>query len=537
MKLNDQSIEEIFELIKDGMFDDALLKCQLITGQGINHPAIFLALGIIFQEKEDYDNAILNLLKALNLDPSNEFIFNEIGVAFLKKNDIGKSNLFFDKALKINPSFVDAISNKGIALFKLEDFQGALNLFNEAISLDVNYYEAYIGRGNVYNELGLSEQALNDYDFSLKLNPDYPLGHFNKGNFYKDTKDYANALKSYDRALVINSNFNEAIWNKANVLLKTGDFTQGFKLYESRWKTKFLKDSYRKYNKPIWTGNEDITNKKIFIYCEQGFGDMIQFSRYITLLSDMGATVLLEAPECLVALFSTLKGNLSFLESQNLATSHFDFYCPMMSLPLAFKTKVETIPKFNYYLSANEQKKELWHEILKPLKGLKVGLVWSGGVKSFTEETSKVTRNKSIPLDSLSILKNEKINFISLQKGEQAERELKNLSAGNWAGPIIYEYSSKLKDFSDTAALIANLDLVISVCTSVAHLSGAIGKKTWIMIPHHPCWRWFDDESEASPWYPSVKLFRQKEKHTWHDVLERVAEELKKITDLKEALL
>jgi hypothetical protein len=199
-----------------------------------------------------------------------------------------------------------------------------------------------------------------------------------------------------------------------------------------------------------------------------------------------------------------------------------------MSLPLCFDTRVETIPSFESYLSAEKNKSLVWKRILGEKNRFRVGLVWSGGIRPFMEETS-VTEKKSIALKNFEMLKEVDVEFYSLQKGIEPEKELNDLTDNNWAGPALINYTEKIKDFSDTAAFIDSLDLVISVCTSVAHLSGALGKKTWILIPYNPCWRWFDDQSDVSRWYPSVRLFRQSKINDWQDVIKEVCEELKKL--------
>ena len=307
-----------------------------------------------------------------------------------------------------------------------------------------------------------------------------------------------------------------------------GDYVDGWRLYESRWNTKHLKKSVRNFKQPKWTGKENISGKKIFIYSEQGLGDIIQFLRYLIKLSDMGAKVIFEAPDSLIEIFKTLNENVHLIKYKE-EIPEFDYHSALMSLPLCFDTRIETIPSFESYLSADKNKSSDWKRILGEKNKFRVGLVWSGGIRPFMEETS-VTEKKSIALKDFEILKEVDVEFYSLQKGAEPEKELRDLTDNNWAGPKLINYMDKVNDFSDTAALIDNLDLVISVCTSVAHLSGALGKKTWILIPYNPCWRWFDDESKTSAWYPSVRLFRQSKLDEWQEVIREVCEELKRIT-------
>ncbi len=493
-----------------------------------NHSQALAFIGSVLFERGEHNEAIIYLLRAIYQDSSNADYFNLLGLCYLGKNDFENSILTFDKAINFNPKVADFFSNKAIALFKRFNFKESVDFFSEAIKLDSNFFEAYNGRGNAFKAMQLFNEALHDYNKSLEINPNYSTAYFCKGNLYKETKNYEEAIKSYDQAIAIIPNYIDALWNKSHCLLMGGAYVDGWRLYESRWDTKYLKKSIRNFKQSKWTGKEPISGKRIFIYSEQGLGDIIQFSRYLIKLSDMGAEVIFEVPDSLIEIFKTLKGNIHLIKHKE-ETPEFDYHSALMSLPLCLDTRVKTIPSFKSYLYIDQNKSADWEQILGEKNKFRVGLVWSGGIHALMEETS-VTEKKSIALKNFEKLKNVSADFYSLQKGAESEKELKVLMDDNWAGPKLINYAEKINDFSDTASLIDKLDLVISVCTSVAHLSGALGKTTWILVPYNPCWRWFDDQSNVSPWYPSVRLFRQLRLNDWDEVIEEVHNELIKIT-------
>jgi len=492
-----------------------------------NHSQALAYIGHVFFERGEHIEAITYVLKAIYQDPSNPDYFNLLGLCYLGKNDFENSILTFDKAIKLDSQCADYFSNKAIALFKIFKFKESVDAFTKAIELDQKFFEAYNGRGNAFKAIGLIQEALHDYSKAIEINPNYSTAHFCKGNLYKETRNYEAAIDSFDKALTIIPHYVDAQWNKAHCLLMVGNYIDGWKRYEARWKTKHLINLVRNYKQPKWTGEESLKEKKIFIYPEQGLGDIIHFSRYLSKLSDVGADVIFESPDSLRDVFKTLKGNIRLISPKE-ELPEFDYFAPLMSLPLCFKTEVKTIPSFKSYLYSDENKSEAWKKILGEKNKLRVGLVWSGGIRPFMEETS-VTEKKSIALEQFKIFNKVNADFYSLQKGENPEKELKDLMSNNWTGPKLIDHTEKINDFSDTAALIDNLDLVISVCTSVAHLSGALGKTTWVLIPYNPCWRWFDDKSTFSPWYPSIRLFRQSNPHTWEDVISEVSRELLKL--------
>jgi hypothetical protein len=294
-------------------------------------------------------------------------------------------------------------------------------------------------------------------------------------------------------------------------------------LYEWRWKVEKQGLIKRTFLQPLWLGRENIQNKTILLYAEQGLGDTIQFFRYVKLVKELGARVLLEVPKPLLGLFNGLEGVDQLIETGDAPTA-FDYYCPLLSLPLVFKTILESIPESPKF---NIQKKKIsyWENKLGISKKLRVGLVWNGGFRPNLSHSWETNERRNLPFDQLNCLKNVDVEFISLQKGEPAETEFRQKIASEWYGPHIKDFVNELIDFSDTAALVMNLDLVIAVDTSTAHLAASLGKPVWLLNRFDTCWRWLLDRDD-SPWYPSIKIYRQPSLGDWDSVIKRVRQDL-----------
>jgi hypothetical protein len=415
-----------------------------------------------------------------------------------------------------------------MVLKELKRFEEALESHDKAIELKHDYAEAYLNRGIVLNELSRSEELLASYDDAIKFKPDYSEAYLNRGLALIELTRYDEALESYNKAIELKIDFHGAYWNKALLLLSLQNFETGWKLFEWRWKS-VLKDSYRDFKQPLWTGAESLKGKTILLHAEQGLGDTIQFCRYVPLVKKLGAKVLLEVPKSLNTLFEDLEGVDIFHERSN-QLPDFDYHCPLLSLPLSFKTQLETIPYSGSYLKANKNKIDFWQKRIGNLTGLKVGLVWNGGFRANQPELWSVNERRNIPLkmfaQKLNLLN---VNYFSLQKGNPAESEIRGHEIEYWPSGNFFNFAEELVDFSDTAALISHMDLIIAVDTSTAHLAGALGKPTWILNRFDSCWRWFLDRDD-SPWYESVKLYRQGEDRQWEPVLDRVARDLTELS-------
>ncbi|HMK49340.1 MAG TPA: glycosyltransferase family 9 protein, partial [Thermodesulfovibrionales bacterium] len=301
-------------------------------------------------------------------------------------------------------------------------------------------------------------------------------------------------------------------WSIALLQLRSGDFENGWKGYEWRWQLKDELATARFFSQPRWDGS-DISGKTVLLHSEQGFGDTIQFARYAPLVADLGATVIIECQRELVSLLRSVKGVHTVIARDDEAPP-FDIHCPLLSLPSVFGTKLETIPGKVPYISADQAAIQLWRDkIISAPAAPRIGLAWSGNPKKPTDRFRSCPLDAFIPLSGVG-----DITFFSLQKGAAARQ------AGTLSEDLkILDYTDKINDFSDTAALVQNLDLVITVDTAVAHLAGALGKPVWILLPFVSDWRWMRDR-EDSPWYPTMRLFRQRSSGDWESVMSRVSE-------------
>ena len=445
-----------------------------------------------------YDRAI-----AIKLDYADAYFNRGVALKDLKRLDDALAS--YDLAIAIKPDYADAYSNRGVVLQELKRLDDALASYDRAIELKPDYADTYSNRGGVLQDLKRLDDALASYDRAIAIKPDYADAYSNRGVTLKDLKRLDDALASYDRAIELKPDYANAYWNKSLLKILNGDYLEGWQLYEWRWKTELL-IYLRGYKQPLWLDTQSLLNKTLLIYPEQGLGDYIQCIRYAVLIEQLGATVILEVPSELMSLVSTLKGQFTLVESGK-PLPEFDYHCPVMSLPLAFKTTVDTIPADLPYLYTNDDKKQDWQEKLGNKTVTRIGLVWSGS------STHNNDHNRSLLLQQLSSLLELPVEFHSLQK-EVRTVDIKTLTEF----PSIHQHQDDLQDFSDTAALVDAMDIIISVDTSVAHLAGAMGKKVFVLLPYAPDYRWMLDRRD-SPWYPSATLFRQPALDDWESVI------------------
>ena len=463
--------------------------------------------------------------KAISLRPDYADAYNNRGNALreLKKFDDAVDS--FNKAISLRPDFAGAYNNLSMIFHESMKFHQAIECANEAIKLNPAFADAYVCRGLAHHELHHFDEALANCEHAIALKPDLPEAYLSKGYVLSTSfRKYSEALENFNKAIELKDRYADAYWNKSLLKLLLGDYEEGWQLYEYRWKTDSQKSSARTYPQPLWLGNESLVNKTILIWSEQGLGDTIQFCRYIKMVSNLGAKVIFEVQEPLLQSLSTLEG-ASEMMPMGANTSRFDFHCPLLSLPLAFKTTIETIPNRIPYLSPDPNKVAYWRQKLGEKSNLRVGLVWSGGFRPDQPKVWSLNKRRNIPLIKLKSLNLPKIDFYSLQKGVEAEEELATLQSSGWNGPNIIDFTKELNDYSDTAALIANLDLVISVDTSVVHMTGAIAKPIWILNRFDTDWRWFVDRSD-SLWYPTATIFNQPSYGDWDAVVEDVRSKL-----------
>jgi len=518
---------------------------QVLSTQPQHLDALYLS-GVIAAQSKNPTLAVELIGKAIAIRPDYAEAHAIRGIALKDLERVEEAIASFDRAIAINPDYAEAHYNRGNALKKLERMEDAVASYNRAISIKSDYAKAYYNRGVALNELKQVEEALASYDRAIEIKPDYAIAHSNRGvalqelrrveeavasfnraiainwdeaeaysnrgNALKELKQVEEAVASYDRAIAIKPEYAEAYWNKALALLLAGNFAHGWELYESRWKNERSALKSHNFPQPPWLGAEDIASKTILLHAEQGLGDTIQFCRYAKLVKALGAKVVLEVPKALRGLLSGLEGADELIEEGKTLPT-FDYHCPLLSLPLAFKTDLTNIPSPQPYLAASAQKRDEWAQRLGAKGKPRVGLVWSGNA------TYKNDHNRSLPLQQLLPHLPNCCEYVSLQK------EVRGVDKAVLGGSGISHYGEELKDFTDTAALCDLMDIVITVDTSLAHLSGALGKKTWIILPYSPDWRWLLDRND-SPWYESVRLYRQGSDRQYAPVLQIVVNDL-----------
>jgi Tfp pilus assembly protein PilF len=419
-----------------------------------------------------------------------------------------------------------AYNTRGAILKKLGRYKDALADFNMVLQLDKTLVDGYNNRGVLVQELGDPTTAIKDYNNAISFNSTYVEAWANRASAYQDLNQLDKTLSDYDQALTLRPQDPMIRMHRAFALLTDGQYEEGWKEYEWRKKTPVFADA-KQYGPVVYTGEESLEGNTILLYTEQGLGDSIQFSRYINLISEKAAEVLLEVEQPLLYLFAASFPDNVKLIKKGYKIPKFDYHCSLMSLPLAFGTTVDTIPYAQSYLISDPLKRKHWHKKLGAHDKLRVGLVWNGGFRPDRIDLWYVNLRRNILLEKFAVLSNLDINFYSLQKGEAAETELAKLKNKKWKGPRIIDYTQDLIDLSDTAALIENLDLVITVDTSVAHLAAGLGKPTWVLNRFDSCWRWMRNR-EDSPWYSAVKLYTQETYGDWDNVLEKVRTDLLK---------
>jgi tetratricopeptide (TPR) repeat protein len=436
----------------------------------------------------------------------------------------------YDQGLALKPDSAAAHSNRGLLLAALRQWQAALESCDRAIALAPDYAEAHSSRGIVLREINQWDAALASYDRAIQLQPEFAKAHANRGVLLHDVQRLDDAIASLDCAVGIDPKYADAHFNRSLCHLLAGNWIEGWAGFEWRLKSSQAKNiASRVFAAPRWYGTEPLEFKTILVHSEQGLGDTIQFVRYLKLLADLGARVLLEIQRPLLDLLAGVEG-IAQLAATGDSLPPYDHHCPLLSLPFAFATTVSTVPSHVPYIKADPRRVEDWKVRLGARTKPRVGIVWSGGFRPEQPELWSVNGRRNIPLQKLAELKHPGIDFYSLQKGEPAESELEELTSGNWEGPSMRNVAGLLHDFADTAALADHLDLIVTVDTSTAHLAGALGKPVWMLNRFDTCWRWLRDRSDT-PWYPTMRLYRQETPGDWDTVVQRVKADLNELAD------
>ena len=478
--------------------------------------------GILLRELGRPQEALMALDQAIALRPGYAEAHGNRGNVLVDLGQNEDALGSYATALAMNPAYFEVLSNRVAPLRALRRPQEALAASDEALAVNADYAEAHSNRGAALYDLRRLEEALDAYDRATSLKPGYATAYSNRGTVLLELRRLEDALASYDAALAAEPDHADAHYNQAMCRLALGDDAGGWAQYEWRWKTDQLRPALCHADWPLWLGGESVAGRTILLHAEQGLGDTLQFVRYAPAVAALGAKVVLEVPPGLETLLSRVEG-VAQVAAIGEPLPPFDVQTPMMSLPHALPQ--EGFGLQTAYLAADKAKAAAWAERLGPSPELRVGLCWAGGLRPDQLIADGIDQRRSLPLAAFAPLAAvEGASFYSLQKGPRSSQPL-DLTGQGWAGPEIVDLTSELKDFADTAALVANLDLVITCDTAVAHLAGGMGKPVWILNRHDACWRWLDGRDD-SPWYPSARLFRQETPGDWEKVIGRVAEAL-----------
>ncbi|VBB05509.1 Hypothetical protein LUCI_0719 [Lucifera butyrica] len=471
-----------------------------------DYPEAFNNLGSLFTMSARFEEAENCLQQAINLKPDYAEACHNL--ALVLKNtapDSEKAETLLQQAIKLKPDYYEAYNSLGALLKEKNCLNEAANYLHQAIVIKPDSPEACFHLGMVLKEQNRLDEAAVHLVQALQLKPDFAEAHCGLGLVYKELNRLGEAETHLGRALELCPDFKEAAFVLGVLYLLQGQYTKGWEKYELR------RQILQTPEPPVtpWQG-QDLTGRSILLFHERGFGDTIHFVRYVKKIAALAAATTLLVPKSLASLFSFSFANITVLSGKSLPRS-YDFACPLPSLPYHFHTTLATIPQTIPYLKANPAITAKWQALLQQHgcnTAYKAGVVWAGSPQH------KNDRNRSIPFRLFKPLFTvDTVRWISLQAGPRAN----DLTVSD----KVLDFSPALTDFAKTAGLIENLDLVITVDTAVAHLAGALGKETWLLLPLDPDWRWHLAR-EDSPWYPSLRLFRQREPDGWQEVLTKI---------------
>jgi tetratricopeptide (TPR) repeat protein len=562
---------------------DAQICCQQALAMDSNHADSLHLMGRLSLQAKQHDHAVEWAARALQQAPRPKYLVT-LGSALQSQGRLEEALKAFDKAVQLKPDDAESWKNLGNVLLALERPAEALLSFQHILTLNPRHWEAAYQSAVLFHQLGRLAEAVEHFDLCIRQKPDHVLTLPARARSLRDLNRLEEALQDslracalnpgnagacngvgdilarlpnrqeealqwFERALKLQPDYIQALTNKALVLgqlhrfdeaiasyhrlkrldpdnaevdislgqlhLLLGDFASGWAGHEARRKIPSFSAPYPKFSQPIWLGKETIDGKTILVHVDEGFGDTIQFARYVPMLAARGARVILVVDGPAYPLLSGLAGVSQCFAFPAQPLPPFDFHCPMSSLPLAFATRLDTIPSGISYLPAPAASRvQAWESRLGPHDRLRVGLVWSGNPNHRNDQ------NRSIPLRTLSRILDADAAFVSLQKDPRPDDKKLLLE---FTG--IIDLTADLTDFAETAALLRCLDLVIAVDTSVAHLAGALGCPTWVLLPYNPDWRWLLGRDD-SPWYPTIRLFRQPKPRDYDSVVDRVRAEL-----------
>jgi len=470
-----------------------------------NLATVLFQTGLLADAAESYRKAIL-------IKPEETAAYYSLGVVLQTLGEVIQAAQAYVSAIKIRPDFPEALSNLGSLCVDMDDPLTAEGLLRRSIALNPKNVDAHCNLASALIKRGNTADALESFRNALTLDPTHALTLCNLGTHFETSGDRDSAIRCYQLALTSHPDSQLAQFSLSLQHLMAGNFAVGWQGYEARWGTPQFRNLRPSRLQQQWRG-EDIGGSRILLYSEQGLGDTLQFVRYAPMVAALGANVVLRVQPSLVRLFSLIDPAITVVSTESDHGADVEWQCPLLSLPLAFRTDLTSIPRLVPYLQADPSETDAWAQYI-PAHGLRVGLVWAGN------PTHTRDKQRSIPLQYFAkVTQLQNVTCYSLQMGT-ATKEL-------ITSPLrIVDLSHNIKDFSHTAAILDNLDLVICVDTAVAHLAGAMGKPVWLLLPYVGDWRWLRDRSD-SPWYPTMRLFRQSAIGRWDEVVEQLELDLR----------
>jgi tetratricopeptide (TPR) repeat protein len=530
-------------LTKAKQFDKAIEQFNIALRLLPNFALVYSDRGNALEKLNKLDEAIADYNRAIALAPAIFGFYNNRGSVFLRQKQSSAALSDFKRAIKLNPNFADAHCGHGNVLVDLKRYDEALAAFDKALALETHLAEAWLGRGNVFYDLRRSDEALANYDKALALKPglaeawlgrgnvfydlrrsDEAFANYDKalalkpglaeawlgrGNVSRDLKCFDEAFAAYDKAIALELGCAQAHYNEGLLRLSLGEMQLGWTKCEYRWEVQQFRTGKRNFFQPLWLGDTAIKDKTILLHAEQGLGDTLFACRYIPKVATLGAKVILEVQSPLKSLLRHFEG-VSMVIGRGETIPFFDVHCPLMSLPLAFKTTTETIPGSVPYITVLKNAIEKWRSKLSA-EELKVGIAWAGNPDFSGDRARSIFLKNILPATHI-----DGIKYFSLQKDlRHGDDELLD------ANPHIVRVDKAINDFEDTAAILMSLDLVVSSDTAVVNLAGALGRPVWVLLPFVCDWRWLVDRGDT-PWYPTARLFRQADIGDWTTVLDEV---------------
>jgi Tfp pilus assembly protein PilF len=510
-----RALRQAYSSFQQGDLDGTEKLCAGILARRPRDFEALHLLGLLSLQRRRMVEALHFLSEALKIDSGSADAMSNLGLALEATGRHEEAISSYRNALRLAPDHPEILYNLGNACLKLGRIAEALSSYDGVLAGQPAHVGALVNRGNALLRFNRPVDAIASYDAALTAMPDHPQILTNRGHALRRLDRPAEALADFHAALVAAPEFPEAHFEAAMTRLTLGDFDAGWKGYEWRWKTDAFVRYRRQFRAPLWLGDQPVSGKTILLHAEQGFGDTIQFIRYAPLLAGRNAKVICEVQPELLPLLSQLEGVTVVASGQPLPA--FDLHCPLLSLPLAFKTRPDTIPAPIPYLAAPAERLAYWRDRLPP-EHPRAGFVWSG------QSSHKNDGNRSIALGRFAaFFADPPIRCFGLQsdlRGGEAE-VLRGL-------PNLINLGGGLRDFADTAAVIALLDVVISVDTAVAHLAGALGKPVMLLLPHAADFRWLRNRDDT-PWYPTARLFRQPAFGDWDSVIARISDRLRQL--------